>query len=477
MKHYGQFYIDGEWVDATGDDRIELINPATEQPFATVARGTEADVDRAVKAARRALPKFSATPKEERVALLERIINEIQLREGELSAAVTQEMGSPVSNKTNFNAGIASLKQAIKTLREFKFEEELEGNIIRREAIGVCGLITAWNWPVQLLCTKVSSALAAGCTVVLKPSEFTPTCAIIFAEALHAAGVPKGVFNLIVGQGTTVGTALCTHPDIDMVSITGSTRAGIQVAKNAADTVKRVTQELGGKSANVVLPDADLAAAAKWNVARGFGNSGQSCHAPTRILVQRDQVEPFLDHLRGEVEKIRVGDPLDPATDIGPVINRSQFESIRKYIRIGLEDGGRLVCGGPDRPDGIDTGFYIRPTVFADVGPQDRIAQEEIFGPVLAVIAYDTEDEAAEIANGTPYGLGGFVFAGDPKRGLAMGRRIKAGRVSLNGATATPAAPMGGYGQSGNGREMGVFGLEEYLEVKALIGFPEQAFT
>lgn len=477
MKHYGQFYIDGEWVDATGKDRVELINPATEQAFATVARGTGADVDRAVQAARRALPAFSATSREERVALLERIIAEVRLREAALSAAVTQEMGSPVSNKTNFNAGIASLEQAVKTVRCYAFEEELDGNVVRREAIGVCGLITAWNWPVQLLCTKVSSALAAGCTVVLKPSEFTPTCAIIFAEALHAAGVPKGVFNLIVGQGTTVGAALCTHPGIDMVSITGSTRAGIQVAKNAADTVKRVTQELGGKSANVVLPDADLAAAAKWNVARGFGNSGQSCHAPTRILVQRDQVEPFLELLVAEVEKVQIGDPLDPATDMGPVINRGQFDSIRRYIEIGIEDGARLVCGGPDLPDGLERGFYIRPTIFSDVGPQDRIAQEEIFGPVLAVIAYDTEDEAAEIANGTPYGLGGFVFAGDPKRGLAMGRRIRAGRVSLNGAAATPAAPMGGYGQSGNGREMGVFGLEEYLEVKALIGFPDAAYA
>lgn len=477
MKHYGKFYIDGEWVTPFGNESSELINPATEEPFATVARGTAEDVDRAVKAARRALPAYSGTSKAERIALLERIIAELQSREAELSAAVTQEMGSPVSNKTNFNAGIASLRQAISTLSDYEFETKLEGNVVRREAIGVCGLITAWNWPVQLLCTKVSSALAAGCTVVLKPSELTPTCAILFAEALHAAGVPKGVFNLIVGRGETVGTALCTHPDIDMISITGSTRAGIQVAKNAADTVKRVAQELGGKSANVVLPDADLAAAAKWNVARGFGNSGQSCHAPTRIIVQRDQVETFLDLLRDEVAKIRIGDPLDPSTDMGPVVNRSQFNSIQKYIEIGLEDGNRLVCGGPGRPEGIETGFYIRPTVFADVKPNDRIAQEEIFGPVLAVIAYDTEDEAAEIANCTPYGLGGFVFAGDPRRGLAMGRRIRAGRVSLNGAAATPAAPMGGYGQSGNGREMGLFGLEEYLEVKALIGFPDEAFN
>lgn len=477
MKHYGKFYIDGEWIDASGGSISTLVNPVTEEPFATVAQGTARDVDLAVQAARRALPAFSTTSKAERLALLERIEAVYRARETDLSAAVTQEMGMPVSNKTNYNAGLASLQEMIRTLRDYDFEAKLHGNTIRHEAIGVCGLITAWNWPVQLLCTKVSAALAAGCTVVLKPSEMTPTCAMIFAEILHDAGVPPGVFNLVVGKGTVVGTELCTHPGVDMISITGSTRAGAQVARNAADTIKRVAQELGGKSANVVLPDADLAAAAKWNVGRGFGNSGQSCHAPTRILVHKDQVETFCALIREEATKLNVGDPLDPETDLGPVISKGQFDTIQRYIEIGLEDGAHLICGGLGRPEDIGTGYYVRPTIFADVKPEDRIAQEEIFGPVLAIIAYDTVEDAVRIANCTPYGLGGYVFAGDPRSGLAVGRQIRAGRVSFNGVAATPAAPMGGYGQSGNGREMGVYGLEEYLEVKALIGFPDEAFA
>ena len=342
---------------------------------------------------------------------------------------------------------------------------------MRREAIGVCGLITAWNWPLQLLATKLSMALAAGCTSVLKPSEFTPVSAIMFTEVLHDAGVPKGVFNLVLGDGPTVGNAIAKHPDIDVVSFTGSTRAGVLVAEAAAPSVKRVCQELGGKSANIILPDADLKAAAAWNVARAFANSGQSCHAPTRIVVQEQQFEELLDLLRNEVAKVRVGDPQDPATTMGPVINKAQFDRIQRYIQTGIDDGARIVCGGPGRPDGLKRGYYIKPTVFADVKPGMTIAQEEIFGPVLVVLTYSTEDEAVEIANGTIYGLGGYVFSKNVQHGRAIGSRIRAGRVFLNGAPSNTAAPMGGYKRSGNGREMGVFGLEEFLEVKAMIGF------
>jgi aldehyde dehydrogenase (NAD+) len=475
MRHYRKFYIDGEWVDPLASTDFDVVNPATEETFARISLGGAEDVDRAVRAARGAFASFSTTPKEYRIALLKRIVEAISAREPELAAAVTDELGTPINVKIHVEAGIASFKQAIATLSGYDFETRLGENIVRREPIGVCGLITAWNWPVQLLCTKLSAALAAGCTVVAKPSEFTSITAIILTEALHEAGVPKGVFNLVLGDGPTVGTAISTHPDIDMVSFTGSTRAGVLVAQAAAPSVKRVCQELGGKSANIVLPDADLGAAMRWNVSRGFSNSGQSCHAPSRILVQKGQVEEALKLILAEVDHIRVGDPRDPATTTGPVINRSQFERVQKYIQSGLDEGARLVCGGLGRPEGLQRGYFARPTVFADVDPEKTIAQEEIFGPVLAVIAYDTEEQAIRIANSTPYGLGGYVFTNDREKGFSIGRQIKAGRVFLNGRPSNTAAPMGGYKQSGNGREMGVFGLEEYLEVKALIGFEDAA--
>ena len=471
MKHYGKHYVDGQWVDPLSATPFELVNPATEQVFASVALGGVDDVDRAVHAARRAFETFSRTRKEERVALLERIVARLAEREAELGAAITQELGAPVSVKQRTGAAIEGFRQAAKTLQGYEFETRLGESIVRREPIGVCGLITAWNWPAQLIATKLSAALAAGCTVVLKPSEFTPVTAILMAEILHEAGVPPGVFNLVNGDGPTVGNAICRHPDVDFVSFTGSTRAGILVAQAAAATVKRVAQELGGKSANVILPDADLPAAVRWNVARAFTNTGQSCHAPTRLLVQQAQVGEVVQLLKDEVAKVRVGDPQDPATTIGPVVNRAQFERVQQYIRIGIEEGARLVCGGPGRPDGLARGYYVRPTVFADVMPSMRIAQEEIFGPVLAVIAYETQDEAIAIANGTCYGLGGYVFTRSPERAWAVGTQLRAGRIFLNGAPSNTVAPMGGYKQSGNGREMGVFGLEEYLEVKAMIGF------
>ncbi|QQF06181.1 aldehyde dehydrogenase family protein [Sinorhizobium meliloti] len=475
MKHYGRFYIDGEWVEATGSRTFELVDPTSESPFATIALGRAEDVDRAVAAARRALPAFSSTSKNERVELFENIINVYSSRSAELAAAVAEEMGSPISSTVQVSGALAHFKQAIVTLRDYEFERRIENSIVRREPIGVCGLISPWNWPIQTPATKVAYALAAGCTVVLKPSEYSPTSALMLAEILHEAGVPKGAFNLINGDGPVVGTALCKHPDVDFVSFTGSTRAGILVAEAAAPTVKRVAQELGGKSANIILPDADIAAAARWNVERGMFNAGQSCHSPSRILVQIGHLEQLLDHIRVEAAKIRIGDPRSGETTMGPVVNKAQFERIQRYIQTGIDEGARLVCGGVGRPENIERGYFVRPTVFADVTPDMTIAREEIFGPVLSVISYDTEEDAVRIANGTPYGLGGYLFTSSPEKAWSVGRQMQAGRIFLNGAAGTPAAPMGGYKQSGNGREMGIFGLEEYLEIKAMFGFSELA--
>lgn len=475
MKHYGMFYLDGRWVEAPVAARFTLINPATETPYATLALGSADDVDRAVGAARRAFASFGETTKAERIALLERVVEEFEAREEDIMAAVSLEMGAPRSLKAHTRTGIEAFRQAIVTLREYEFETRLGSNIVRREPIGVCGLITAWNWPIQLICTKLAAALAAGCTVVWKPSEFTPLSALGLAEVMHAAGVAPGVFNLVNGDGPVVGNAISRHVDIDLVSFTGSTRAGVLVAEAAAATVKRVCQELGGKSANIILPDADLAAAARWNVSRGFSNSGQSCHSPTRILVQEQQLEKLEALLKEEAGRIRVGDPQDPATTLGPVVNKAQFERIQSYIQVGLDEGADLLCGGPGRPAELEGGYFVKPTIFSRVKPDMTIAKEEIFGPVLAVIPYDTEAQAVAIANGTPYGLGGYVFSSDRRKAHAIGAQMRAGRIFFNGAPSNYVAPMGGYKQSGNGREMGVFGLEEYLEVKSMIGFDEPA--
>jgi aldehyde dehydrogenase (NAD+) len=470
MKHYGHFYIDGQWVEPLAAQPFTLVNPATEAPFATVSLGGTADVDRAVKAARRAFGTFSRTTKAERIELLQQIERCFKTRQADVADAITQELGSPIGLTQLTTGAIDIFGQAARTLQAYDFEARQGGHVVRREAIGVCGLITAWNWPAQLIATKLSSALAAGCSVVVKPSEFTPVTAILMAEILHEAGVPAGVFNLINGDGPGVGQAICEHLDIDMVSFTGSTRAGVLIAQNAAPTVKRVAQELGGKSANVVLPDADLKAAADFNISRAFFNSGQSCHAPTRMLVQADQVAQMLPLLREAAARLRVGDPRDPATTMGPLVNKAQYERVQRYIEIGLQEGARLVCGGPGRPQDLDKGYFAQPTVFADVAPTMTIAQDEIFGPVLAVMGYQTTDEAIAIANGTPYGLGAYVFAGTEQSGLDVARELRAGRVFINGAVSNQSAPMGGFKRSGNGREMGVFGLEEYLEVKAMFG-------
>lgn len=472
MRHYGKFYIDGEWVEPLQSRPFELVNPATEEVFATVALGGPADVDRAVAAARAAFPAFSATSREDRLALLQSIIDRFEARQDEILAALTEEMGAPISLRGQTGAGLAALRQALVTLRDYEFETRLGVSLVRREAIGVAGLITPWNWPIQLLCNKLSSAIAAGCTMVAKPSEFTPVSAILFTEILHEAGVPKGVFNLVNGDGPGVGAAISSHDDIDIVSFTGSTRAGALIAAAAAPSIKRIAQELGGKSANLLMPDADLRTAASFNVTRGFSNSGQSCHSPTRILVEESRLEELVGHLKAAVaEHIRVGDPTDPATTQGPVVNRAQFERIQHFIDIGISEGGRLVCGGPGRPQGLDRGYFVQPTIFADVTPEMTVAREEIFGMVTAVMAYRTVDEAIRIANDTQYGLGGYVFGADRDAALEICRQLQAGRVFYNGAPSNSDSPMGGYKKSGNGREMGVFGMEEYLEIKSIIGF------
>lgn len=472
MKILDKCYIDGRWIDTTGDVTFECVNPATEELLASVKMASAHDADLAVQAARRAFPAFSLSSKLERIELLHAITAQFAAREAELAEIVSTELGAPRSATVHTAGTIGVFKQAIETLKNYEFESDQGSYMLRREPIGVCALIAAWNWPLQTLATKVASALAAGCTAVLKPSEFTPQCAIAFTEVLHEAGTPAGVFNLVIGDGPTAGNALCTHPDVDFVSITGSTRAGILVAQAAAPTVKRVSQELGGKSANIVLSDADLRQAVQFNVGRAFFNTGQSCHAPTRLLVHESQLDAALALLREEVDKIRIGDPFDAATTMGPVINRAQFERVQKYIQTGIDEGAQLVCGGPGRPSGMARGFFVKPTVFV-ARPGMVIEQEEIFGPVLAVIPYANLDQALEIANGTAYGLGGYVFANSRESGLDVCRRLRAGRVFFNGRPSNPAAPMGGFKASGNGREMGVFGLEEYLEVKAMIGFSD----
>jgi len=470
-----KFYIDGEWVSPITPKLHAVINPATEEAAGQISLGSRADVDAAVAAARRAFSSYSQTSAEERIALLERIVRGYEARQEDLARAMTLEMGTPITfSRSVQNAlGLGQFKQMIRTLETYDFDEVVNDTLIRREAIGVCGLITPWNWPINQVTTKLAAALGAGCTVVLKPSEVAPLSVIILAEVLHEAGVPGGVFNLVNGDGPTVGDAISSHPDIDMVSFTGSTRAGVQIAKSAADTVKRVTQELGGKSANIVLSDADLSKAVPDGLMAAFRNAGQSCIAPTRMLVHRSQLGAAQEIARQTVARLKVGDPMDPSVVVGPLANRAQFEKVQSMIEIGIREGGKLVCGGPGRPEGAgERGYFVRPTVLADVTPDMTVAREEIFGPVLSMLTYDSEEEAIAVANSTVYGLGAYVQSEDLAHAKRVGAQLRAGRVYL-GAHRFPIldAPFGGYKRSGNGREMGRWGLEEYLEVKALIGY------
>ncbi len=434
--------------------------------------GTAADVDRAVRAAREAFPSYSKVSTVEKLQFFKRVLEILKRRQGEIASTISLEMGCPITfaNEAQVPMCVSHVEAIIDVLGNFEFEEKVGKTLVVREPIGVVGLITPWNWPLNQIVCKVLYALAAGCTIVLKPSEVAPLDATIFAEILEEAGLPAGVFNLVNGDGATVGEAISRHPDIDMVSFTGSTRAGVLIAKAAADTVKRVTQELGGKSANIILDDVDLESAIRSGVAWCFANSGQSCDAPTRMFVSRTQYEAAISIAADEASKHILGDPSDPKTVLGPVANRTQYEKIQRIIASGVTEGARLVTGGPGRPQGLDRGFYIKPTIFADVTPDMEIAREEIFGPVLTILPYDSEEEAIDLANATEYGLAGFVSAKDIDRARDVARKLRVGTVFVNSPDFDVRAPFGGYKRSGNGREGGVHGLAEYLEIKAIIG-------
>ncbi|MEX5542432.1 aldehyde dehydrogenase family protein [Pseudomonas poae] len=468
-----KFYIDGRWVAPAIAASLTVIDPATEEVAAQVARGSGEDVDRAVAAARAAFPGWSATAPAARAVVLGKIHELILERKEQLAQALSLEMGAAIGFARAMQVPLAAehVRVARDLLASYRFHT-LEGSTaIEREPIGVCALITPWNWPLYQITAKVAPAIAAGCTVVLKPSELSPLSALLFAQLVHDAGLPPGVFNLVNGSGHEVGAAMAAHPDIDMISITGSNRAGALVAQAAAPTVKRVTQELGGKSPNVMLPDADFAKVVPLGVMSAFRNVGQSCSAPTRMIVPRARLAEVEALAAATANAIIVGDPSSDDTVLGPIANQAQFERVQVMIEAGIDEGAKLVCGGPGRAAGFDNGFYTRPTVFSEVENRMRIAQEEIFGPVLCIIAYDTVDEAVAIANDTVYGLGAHVQGQDLQAARAVALRIRAGQVHLNHPAWDPMAPFGGYKRSGNGREYGVVGFEEYLEIKAIVGF------
>ena len=473
MREYKQFYINGEWVAPTAPNDFEVFDPATEEVCATISLGNETDVDNAVAAAKAAFETFSQTSVEERVELLERICEIYKRRLGDVAEAIRLEMGAPIklASTAQAFAGLGHIAEAAKVLKSYAFTEDLGEHRVVKEPIGVCGLITPWNWPLNQVSCKVAPAIAVGCTMVLKPSEIAPLSAYIYAEILHEAGVPAGVFNLVNGDGPTVGTALSVHPDVDMMSFTGSTRAGSLVAQNAAPTVKRVTQELGGKSPNIILDDADLEAAVTRGVLHMYNNTGQSCNAPSRMLVPRAKLAEA-EAIAAKVTEtmVTIGDTADENTTMGPVVSKVQWDKIQGLINKGIEEGAKLVCGGPGLPEGIERGYYVRPTVFSDVNNDMAIAREEIFGPVLTMLPYDSEEEAIRIANDTPYGLAGYVQSEDIEHARRVAARIRAGNIHLNGASGGMDVPFGGFKQSGNGREWGPHGLEEFLEVKAIMG-------
>ncbi|HEY7900092.1 MAG TPA: aldehyde dehydrogenase family protein [Caulobacteraceae bacterium] len=477
MREYLKFYIDGEWVDPVTPKSLAVINPADEGVAGHISAGSAADVDKAVAAARKAFETFSLTTREERLDLLERIQAEYQKRFGDIAHAITEEMGAPASLAQRAQApiGLGHIATGIAVLKNFAFEEDRGPTRIVKEPIGVVGMITPWNWPINQIACKVVPALATGCTMVLKPSEEAPFSAILWAEVMHAAGVPAGVFNLINGTGAEVGAAIAAHPGIDMVSFTGSTRAGVEVAKAAAPTVKRVAQELGGKSPNIILEDADLSAAVGGGVRHVMQNSGQSCNAPTRMLVPAQKMGEAIVIAKEAADSTTVGDP-NGNFQIGPVVNKTQWEKIQRLIKAGIEEGATLVTGGPGLPEGLDKGYYVKPTVFANVNNDMTIAKEEIFGPVVSIMGYDSVDEAVEVGNATEYGLAAYISGTDMARVRDVASRLRAGQVSINGQGGDMMAPFGGYKMSGNGREWGDFGFTEYLEVKAVLGYsPKQA--
>src|SRR6204780_2152771 len=476
MRDCRKFYIAGKWVSPSEARDWEVINPANEEPIVTISLGGAADVDRAVAAAKRAFESYCQASVEERLALLKRVIEVYTAKSEEMAQTISLEMGCPfsLSRAAQAAAGFGHLFEIVKVLERFKFEEFKGSTLMRNEPIGVCGLITPWNWPMNQVVAKVAPALAAGCTVVLKPSELAPLSAYLFAEILDEAGVSPGVFNLVNGDGPTVGAAIAAHPDVDMVSFTGSTRAGIAVAVGAAPTVKRVTQELGGKSANIILEDADFEKAVKHGVQECFRNTGQSCNAPTRMLVPRSKMAQATSVAKQVAGATKAGDPFAEDTMIGPLASKAQFEKVQRLIGEGIAEGAKLMAGGLGRPDGITKGYFAKPTVFVDVRNDMTIAREEIFGPVLCVIPYEDENDAVRIANDTPYGLSAFVTSGDPERARKVAKRLRSGNVHLNGARVDFGGCFGGYKQSGNGREGGEAGRQVFLDLKGLFVYEKK---
>jgi aldehyde dehydrogenase (NAD+) len=472
MREYLQFYIDGRWVDPVEPKTLDVINPATEKVAGRISLGGAADVDKAVKAARQAFATWSQTSREERLDVLNRILAEYQKRFGDLATAVTEEMGAPASlaQRAQVPLGMGHLSTAIEVLKTYSFEEDRAPTRIIKEPIGVCGMITPWNWPLNQIVCKVAPAIATGCTIVLKPSEVAPFTGHIFAEIMHAAGVPAGVFNLVQGDGVGVGVPLSSHPEVDLISFTGSTRAGIEVAKNAAPTVKRVAQELGGKSPNIVLDDEAFAEGVGRGVSTIMMNSGQTCTAPTRMLVPHNRMDEAIAVAKATANQIVVGDPNSNA-QLGPVVSEAQFNKIQKLIQSGIDEGATLVTGGVGRPDGLETGYYVKPTVFANVTPDMTVAKEEIFGPVLSILGYENLEHAIHMGNDTEYGLAAYVQAADLAKARGVASRLRAGQVSINSAGNDLMAPFGGYKMSGNGREWGDFAFHEFLETKAVLGY------
>ena len=470
MKDLRKFYINGEWVDPTHSNDLEVENPANEEMVATISLGGETDVNLAVAAAKRAFASYSRTSIEERVALMEKLLQIYMDRYDEMSVAISVEMGAPISFATAAQAdtGRGHINTALEALKQFEFERQVGNTRIVKEPIGVCGFITPWNWPINQISCKVAPALATGCTMVLKPSEIAPISGYLFTEIMHQAGFPAGVYNMVNGDGPNVGAVIASHPDVDMVSFTGSTRAGILVAQAAAPTVKRVTQELGGKSPNIIFDDADLESAVSGGVMRMMSNTGQSCNAPSRMLVQSSVYDQAVEIAKQAAESVVVDQPTSQGGHIGPLSSRVQFEKVQGLIEKGISEGATLVAGGLGKPEGFDSGYFVKPTVFAGVNNQMTIAQEEIFGPVLAMIPFDTEEQAIEIANDTPYGLAAYFSTSNAERARRVGSQLRAGMVSVNSASQDYAAPFGGYKQSGNGREWGEFGFDDYLEIKGI---------
>ncbi len=478
MREMLQFYIDGQWVDPVTPNPFDVINPATEEAFARISLGSREDVDKAVAAAVNAAESYASTTREERMAMLQSILDVFAKRQDEVATAIMQEMGAPwkLARHAQAPSGPQHIAAALQALETFKFEEQHGTTNIVKEPIGPCALITPWNWPTNQIACKLAPALAAGCTMVLKPSKIAPLDAMIFAEILDEAGVPAGVFNLVNGAGSTVGSALSSHPDIAMVSFTGSTRAGVAVAQNAAPSVKRVSQELGGKSANIILDDADLQQAVSSGAASCFQNTGQSCNAPTRMLVPRTMIDEAAAIAKATAEAIIVGDPEAQGTQMGPLISEQHWHKVQGLIQAGIDEGAELVAGGTGRPEGLEKGYYVKATVFSGVNNDMTIAREEIFGPVLSIIPYGDDEEAIRIANETPYGLSGYVSSSNIERARSVARRLRTGMVHINGASLDSMAPFGGYKMSGNGREWGPHGIEEFLELKSMYGFEtEQA--